>query len=648
MRRGRSSSAPPPAAIDPTCAIPAGNADRITTYTLTNNPIVFNSTTVIDTTQPGGSGGNAVDGPAGTAWNILNRGKLIGAANGMSLQSGTFFIESVISNDVTGLINGDSSGIVLALVLAPTITNAGSINGTTESGVDEFFGNLTNQSSGKITGGKYGVYFRSGGFLSNAFGGYIGGGTHGFVTHDGATVVNPGTIKGGQDGIYATSGDSGAPTTVTNPGTVIGVGRHGINLLTGGAVTIPTGGVVTGAAYGIRINDGGTVVSDSRITGQNGIAVKFTGGNYFFGLNSLTLQSGSVMSGDAVGSDVAGTTNALILQGTNSDNNNFFNFTSLDVRADATGSWVVNGSTVSVETAKVSSGTFVVGDANHTNANLGVSVGGLTVMQNAVLGGHGTITGNVVVQDGGIVHPSAVTVADNAVGPTALLRVTGNMTFAGPNSVFRVNANSDGTNDRVDVTGTASLAGSVDARAGGSFQPTVGLRYVILHSNAGNSNSNGLNNTEFGSVKTNLAFLMPTLTYENNDNDVVLTLVCNGSAICQAATPPPTPTPTTHAHSNTDTHSDTNAHSDADTHSDANTHSAANRVGHAEPGGCRDRPWRRRAGSHRHGRGRSNRRRRPAGVRCIVRRNIRKPALCAGGRLPPPRCPCAAAPGLLS
>ena len=81
--------------------------------------------------------------------------------------------------------------------------------------------------------------------------------------------------------------------------------------------------------------------------------------------HTLTLQTGSVLNGDALGSTSTGATNNLILQGNGTANNNFVGFQSLDVQANS--SWFLNGN-ASVGAAAINGG-LLLGDANHAGAN---------------------------------------------------------------------------------------------------------------------------------------------------------------------------------------------------------------------------------------------------------------------------------------
>ena len=229
------------------------------------------------------------------------------------------------------------------------------------------------------------------------------------------------------------------------------------------------------------------------------------------GPNTLTLQTGSVLNGDAKGSTSTGATNNLILQGNGTANNNFVGFQSLDVQAGSF--WVLNSNS-SVGAAAVNGGTLEVGDGTHSSAKL---TGDVAVNANGLLAGQGTIAGNVDVMNSGRLAPGAV--AGTAVGT---LTVTGNVNFA-TNSIFQVTANGDGTNSKLSVGGTATLTnGGVRVAAGGTFSPST--QYTILTA------TGGFGGTTFAGINTNLAFLTPSLSYDANN--VFLTLACNNPAAC--------------------------------------------------------------------------------------------------------------------
>ena len=161
------------------------------------------------------------------------------------------------------------------------------------------------------------------------------------------------------------------------------------------------------------------------------------------GANTLILQTGSVLNGDAFGSTSAGATNALILQGVGTANNNFLNFNTLDVQAG--GLWALNGVSA-IGATTVLSGTLAIGDAAHSGAVLTSPV---TVMAGGTLAGQGSVIGNITVLGGG-------TVAPGAASPFSTLNVTGNATFAS-GSLYQVNINGAGLTDKLSICRRRSI-----------------------------------------------------------------------------------------------------------------------------------------------------------------------------------------------
>lgn len=128
----------------------------------------------------------------------------------------------------------------------------------------------------------------------------------------------------------------------------------------------------------------------------------------------------------------------------------------------------------------------------------------VTVQNGATLGGNGTI-GGLIVQNGGFAAPG------NSIGR---LSVAGNVFFTS-GSIYQVEANAAGQADRIDASGTATIqGGTVQVLAEqGIYLPRT--TYTILSAAGGVSG-------RFGAISSNLAFLIPTLDYGNND--VTLTL----------------------------------------------------------------------------------------------------------------------------
>jgi outer membrane autotransporter protein len=482
----------------------------------TQNPITFGPTTNITT-----NGGDAIVGASGTVWDVTiqSQATVHGNRNGILLDdAGSSLTNSgdvsgansvgvnltqggTVVNQATGTISGRIDGIDVDG--DANITNAGTITGTTK-GVSFVGAGSSLVNSGTITQTDTGatfvdaaVFLANGGTVTNQAGGKITGlnGISADTTgSSAATVTNAGTITAPD--AFGT-GVIGNVSSVTNRtgGTIHG-GKDGINLSAIGAtVTNEKDATISGGPNGIVIN--GSVTNAGTIAGATN-SVKFTGA----GTNTLTLQTGSILRGDALGS--TGATNNLILQGSGAANNNFVGFNTLEVQKNA--GWNMNGSAV-VRTATIqTNGRLAVGDGAHRNALL---TGNVIVNSGAVLSGVGKIAGNVDVF--GQLRPGF---------STGTLSVTGNVGFQ-PGSTFFVTTTPDSTVvSKLAVGGAATLTGGTVsvAATGTGYAPST--QYTILHADG------GFQGTKFAGVAP-LAFLTPSLSYDANN--VFLTLNCNGT-----------------------------------------------------------------------------------------------------------------------
>ena len=113
----------------------------------------------------------------------------------------------------------------------------------------------------------------------------------------------------------------------------------------------------------------------------------------------------------------------------------------------------------------------------------------------------------------------------------ASLTVNGGF-MLGAGAIYEVEANAQGQADKVIVTGTVNLTGSVlrVLAANGTFKPKT--EYLIVDNDGGDAVTG-----KFASVTTNLAFLSPSVVYNGGDgNDVVLTLSGSSTAdFCSVA-----------------------------------------------------------------------------------------------------------------
>lgn len=361
-------------------------------------------------TITGGKYGVYVTG--GSAATVVNSGTITAAATsafgntpttvGVSLLNG-----GGVTNLAGGYISG-ANGVSIANA-SGTVINGGTITGTGKSGVALFAGGAVANLNGVITGAQYGVYLGAGSTVTNAGTASITGGTVGILANGATTVNNAGTITGTNlIGVFLAAGGnvlnasgatiSGGAYGIFSSGTAVvsngGVITGGVFLAAGGLVVNQASGTIGGGKYGAAFyGAAGTVTNAGTITGTTA-SVQFAG----TGANVLTLQTGSMLVGDAIGSTAAGATNALILQGTGAANNNFLNFNTLDVQAQ--GVWTLNGVSA-IPTTTVTSGDLRIGDATHASAQLTSAV---TVNAGGTLSGHGGILG-AVTNAGGTIAP---------------------------------------------------------------------------------------------------------------------------------------------------------------------------------------------------------------------------------------------------
>src|SRR6185437_2229876 len=155
-----------------------------------DNPLTITGTGSVAST---GANNDGIDGAAGTAWSIINKGAV------SSEQGWAISLAGAGVLDNSGMISGQLGGFQTGG--AGAVTNSGTIKGTGE-GLDA-------------------IDLHGGGSITNKAGGLIKSGLHGVAI----------TIDGGSG-------------TVTNSGTISGLLGSGIFLLDGGSVTNKAGGVI--------------------------------------------------------------------------------------------------------------------------------------------------------------------------------------------------------------------------------------------------------------------------------------------------------------------------------------------------------------------------------------------------------------------
>jgi uncharacterized protein with beta-barrel porin domain len=408
----------------------------------------------------GNGGGGGTGGTGGTGANGGNGGAGVAFANG-----GTLINQKTIAGGVGGAGgiggiggSGGTGGIGGAGGAAP-----GGIGGS--GGIGGNGGNGGNGGTGGNGGnGGAGVAFANGGTLINQ--GTITGGNGGTVGAGGGPSIGGLAGGGGVAGIAAggTDGSSGANGTAGNFGSVgaSGAGGPGGVGVTGANLTIVSSGTISGGLAG----DGVTRAD----------AILFTGGS-----NRLQLQPGYNVIGNVVGTG----SDAFQLGGSGSSNFNLSSFGSTQqYQGFATfsvvgGNWTLTGTNATAVPFSVSNATATIsGIFNDSSAT--VNAGGMLIVNGTLsdptINSGGTLTGTgtvgaTQVNTGGAFAPGNGT-------PGSSTTVAGNLAFqSGALYVVYLNAT---TSSFANVTGTATLAGSVNANfATGSY---MAKQYVILKS----------------------------------------------------------------------------------------------------------------------------------------------------------------------
>jgi hypothetical protein len=327
---------------------------------------------------------------------------------GVKLPVSGSYIYTVLA-DITGATYG-----IYSPASAATITNPGfSVSGGAAVGDEGILikggaGDITNETGGTISG-DVGVTLTDGGSVTN---------------DSGATIKSSGYVA-----VYS---NLTAPVSVVNAGTITGE-TDGVALLGGGSVTNNAGATITGTThYGVYVASsptvGASVTNAGSITGApNAISFGPIGGPTTSptppnpgGANTVTLEGGSSLSGNVIGSVAPGATNTLILDGTGTTGSLFVNFGTVEEGAGA--SWTLSGVS-----------TFATADITGNSSTLSLAGGATTAV---ISGASDTFTESV--------SSSTITISGTS----------DNVTVTGNNNTITVENSSSTT---LNVTGTGNI-----------------------------------------------------------------------------------------------------------------------------------------------------------------------------------------------
>ena len=367
-----------------------------------------------------------------------------------------------------------TAGVVRLETSSGTLSNAGTIT-TTAANTAQLYGNLTNTGTVSIQG------------PTAQFG----------VSSGSATLENQGAIDIGDGDVLSTSqtvsNDAGGSIVAAGSGTLSSTGTfvQGAGTTSGTLPVTLTGSAglqYTGSGHSsIEMFEGGSFTLSGDLAGGQSLEIlgvngtgntTVTASGSFTNAGSITLACQASPTSPAACS-TAGVVTLSLGSGT------LTNPGSLRATADNTanlaGNVVNAGGSVTVDSSGIPGGSgpavlHVQGTGPSLTQSAGVTTLGpgakLTVdggasIQGGTLGGAGTVIGDLT--NGGTVSP--------APSP-ATLTVQGAYTQQ-PSGFLTANVHAGG-NDRIAVTGIATLGGTLQVNTASGFTPTVGQTFVVL------------------------------------------------------------------------------------------------------------------------------------------------------------------------
>jgi uncharacterized protein with beta-barrel porin domain len=508
-----------------------------------SGPCVVTGTTATCTGDV--SSGIDADNPL-TTLNVNNVTQDITPASGID---GIEFHSSV-DQDITINSNTGSSSITATGGATGIDAQLGSFG----SSVD---GNITVTSEGNVTGDRDGInadHFGNGDITVTSTGDVTTGTGYGIdASHEGegdTTVTSTGTIDADNDGINAFNRNSGS-VFVTSTGNITARTDIGIDASAGsgdmakvtsvGNITAEDEGIEASSRLNVTVSSTGNIVSNTEdgIEAEADQLVNTTGTTSVTSVGNITAEEDGITATAERGTivvnstgDITANTGSGVQSIIGTSGSSIVTLISGTVQG-GTGS----GSGVSLES--VSGVSSTLNNSATLSAQSGLAVSGQD--GDDTVNNSGTITGNVTLgagtnafnnQSGGTFNSgSTVTLGSGnsltsagdlspggsaTVGNTAL---TGNLIQTSEGTMTITVDTTAGTADRVDVTGTATLAGTVTPNV---INPTRGLQSTTILSASGGTTDSGLSLSASPALQASLSY--------PNANDVVLSTSIDFSA----------------------------------------------------------------------------------------------------------------------
>jgi autotransporter-associated beta strand protein len=401
-----------------------------------------------------------------------------GVSNSLTLQGGTLtgnidvqagssatFNQS--TNQTLGNVIVGAGQVIQNGIGTLTLTGTNTYSG----GTQVFFGTLALSGAGTLGS--------TSGFVAVAVGTLDLGGTT--QTQDGGVFLNNGTIRNGK--LFSGWGFN-----------VFGGGM--VSAILAGTGMLSVNGSQTVALSGANTFSGGTVV--------NGGLINFSAANNF-GTGSIKLNGGGLQWAIGNTTDISGSLGAIGSGG---------------------GTFDTNGNNVTLGSAlmgtggitKAGSGTLTLSGTNTyigpTTVNAGIlEVTGslksaVTINSGATLGGSGSV-GNTTINGG-------------TIAPGYPITFTVNGTFTQNGGTYTPNVTPAGGSDKIVVNGPATINGGMVAVQAANGRYARNTQYTILTA------TGRVTGSKYSSVTSNLAFLTPSLSYDNNN--VFLSLLSSQNA----------------------------------------------------------------------------------------------------------------------